>query len=345
MITFKSGDILNEHAEALVNTVNCVGIMGRGIALQFKKRFPQNFKAYELECKHGRLHPGTMFIHQVSQTTNPKFIINFPTKRHWKGKSHLKDIEVGLQDLLTQIQRYEIKSVAIPPLGCGLGGLDWNVVKPMILKSLMTLDDVEIVVFEPTGTPSAESMSPSKDIPKITPGRAALIGLADQYLRGLLDPFITLLEIHKLMYFMQESGENLRLRFEKNIYGPYAVNLSHVMNVIEGHYLSGYADGGDNPNKQISILPGALKDATEIIEQQPETIERFKRVSQLVQGFETPFGMELLATVHWVVQQEKAASAERAIEAVYAWNDRKRQFSPRQIELAYSTLKDRGWIQ
>ena len=178
----------------------------------------------------------------------------------------------------------------------------------------------------------------------MTAGRAALVGLMDRYLRALLDPFVTLLEVHKLLYFMQESGEPLRLRYQKASYGPYAENLRHVLNEIEGHFISGYADGGDSPGKQLELVPGAVGDATSFLEDHPETRARFDKVVDLVEGFESSFGLELLATVHWVAAENPTASTEDTVAGTYAWDERKRQFSEGQIRLALDVLREKGWL-
>ena len=170
MIEYKNGDILREDVEAIVNTVNCVGIMGRGLALQFKNKFPQNFKEYQLACTNKEVQLGKMFVHQTGQLINPKYIINFPTKGHWKQKSKIEDISNGLDDLITIIEKYSIKYIAIPPLGSGLGGLDWKMVKKLIEEKLKNIN-CTIILFEPL-----EQKSITKEIPKMTAGRAALIG-------------------------------------------------------------------------------------------------------------------------------------------------------------------------
>jgi len=211
MIEYRTGDILEADAEALVNTVNCVGIMGRGIALQFKSAFPRNFKAYEAACRRGEVRPGRMFVFEREELGNPKYIINFPTKRHWRRKSRIEDIEAGLLALAGEIRRRKIRSVAIPPLGSGLGGLNWSDVRSRIETHLRDLDDVQIAVFEPNGTPDLEAIARLREPPSMTPGRASLVVLMHRYLGGLMDPFVTLLEIHKLMYFMQEAGQPLKL--------------------------------------------------------------------------------------------------------------------------------------
>jgi O-acetyl-ADP-ribose deacetylase (regulator of RNase III) len=344
MIKFTTGDILAADVEALVNTVNCVGIMGRGIALQFKNAFPKNFKAYEKACAQGDIQPGRMFVFETGTMTNPKYIINFPTKRHWRGKSRMADIENGLKALVAEIETRHIRSVAVPPLGSGLGGLHWPDVRAHIEASLSGLKDIDVLVYEPNGAPDALTMARTRNVPKMTPGRAALVVLMHRYLGGLLDPFVTLLEAHKLMYFMQEAGQQLRLQYAKAPYGPYAENLRHVLHAVEGHLVSGYADGGDAPNKQISLVPGAIGEAKTFLSDDEETKSRLDHVVNLVEGFETPFGLELLATVHWVVTREHAASVNDVTRSVYDWNERKKRFSPRQIELAFKILQSKGWL-
>lgn len=345
MIEFKTGDILTEDAEALVNTVNCVGFMGRGIALQFKKAYPDNYKSYSTACKRKEVQPGRMFVFKTGQLANPRYIINFPTKRHWKGKSRMEDIDAGLIALAEEIRARNIQSIAIPPLGSGLGGLDWFEVRPRIKKTLQQFGDLKAIVYEPSDSLADTKVNRSTDVPAMTAGRATLVGLMDRYIKGLLDPFITLLEVHKLMYFMQVAGEPLQLNYKKGTYGPYAENLRHVLNAIEGHLVSGYADGGDDPDKQINLVPGALEDANEFLQNQEQTKERFERVSELVEGFESSFGLELLSTVHWVISQEAAETLEDVVKRTYAWNDRKQQFSRRQIELVINLLSRKGWIE
>ncbi len=344
MIEYKQGDIFEEDVEAIVNTVNCVGVMGRGLALQFKNRFPKNFRAYEQACKREEVLPGRMFIYETESLTNPKYIINFPSKRHWRGASRMEDIEAGLTDLGKVIREKHITSIALPPVGCGLGGLDWNKVRAKIEEVLNRLVHVKIIVYEPGDAPNADKMVRNRAIPAMTPGRAALVELVNHYLKGLLSPFITLLEVHKLMYFLQESGENLRLHYNAAIYGPYAENLRHVLNAVEGHFLTGYADGGDNPEKQLNLVPQTVNDAEAFLENKDETKTRIQKVETLVNGFESPFGLELLATIHWVVKKNGAKSMDEIIRQTYAWNERKKQFSPRQIRLAVSALSEKSWI-
>lgn len=343
MIVFTSGDILSAKTDALVNTVNCVGVMGRGIALQFKNAFPVNFDEYAAACKQGDVQPGRMLVHKTGRIVPPYYIINFPTKRHWRGKSRIEDIEIGLESLADVIRVNDIRSIAIPPLGCGLGGLNWDDVRPRIVAALADLSHVAITVYEPTGAPEASKLVHSVKPPKMTAGRAALIELITRYLRGSLDPHISLLEVHKLMYFLQEAGEELRLRFNPGYYGPYAENLRHVMNAIEGHFVSGYADGGDDPTKELEVLPEAASEAERFLEDKPVTRANFARVSRLVEGYETAYGLELLATVHWLLKRDPSVTPEGLTDQVHHWSPRKQQFTPRQIRLAATTLSAQGW--
>lgn len=344
MIEYKTGNLLNEESEAIVNTVNCVGVMGKGIALQFKKKWPENFNNYLKACNHNLVQPGKMHIFETKSFINPKYIINFPTKRHWKGKSKIEDIKLGLSDLVLTIQKYQIKSIALPPLGCGLGGLEWSEVKPLIEKSLIELKDVQVKIYEPNEMTSSELNYKKASPVKMSAGRAALIKLVDHYLNSFLDPMISLLEIHKLMYFLQESGIDLKLKYSKAHYGPYNENLRHVLNEIEGHYISGYR-GDDKPEHIIKLVPGATAEADQFLQEEKRTLEHIEKVIQLVEGYESSFGLELLASVHWIIKQENTTNLDEVIFKVANWNKRKKDiFSSVQIAKAYQILLDKKWI-
>ncbi len=154
MIELTHGDLLKQEADALVNAVNCVGVMGRGIALQFRRAFPENFKIYESACKRGELRPGSMLVFETSRLKNPCYVINFPTKRHWRDKSRLTDIESGLEALVVEVKRLKIRTIALPALGCGLGGLEWPDVRPRIEKAFSSVPEVHVWLFEPEDPPT-----------------------------------------------------------------------------------------------------------------------------------------------------------------------------------------------
>ena len=344
MVEEVRGDILQAHAEAFVNTVNTVGVMGKGVALQFKQAYPDNFSAYEAACRRGEVKLGKMFVFHRNALHGPRLIINFPTKLHWLRKSRIGDIESGLKALVQVIHQEGITSIAIPPLGCGSGGLKWNEVKERIKAALDNLHDVKVLLYSPDGAPAAEKMRISTKKPNMTPGRAAILGLMQRY--GLPGYRLTILEIQKLAYLLQSAGEPLKLNFVKQNYGPYAETLHHVLQRMEGHFIRGY---GDRTKKvSLEMIPAAIGEAQLFLEAEPETSERLERVAKLIDGFETPYGMELLSTVHWVATQEDAhakTSPETAVGLVLSWNEHKRNtFVKEHILIAWNRLHDEGWF-
>lgn len=344
MIEYARGNLLKADVEALVNTVNCIGYMGKGIALQFKQAFPENFKAYERACKSREVQPGRMFVHATGMMFNPRYIINFPTKRHWRGGSHLEDIASGLKALIAEVSSRGINSIAVPPLGCGNGGLDWDVVRPMIEDAFADLPNVKVLLFAPQGPPAAASMPVGTTRPEMTIARALFIKLMDCY--SVLEYRRTLLEIQKLAYFLQEAGEPLRLTYAAGHYGPYAANLNKVLERLEGHYIRGYGDS-QKPDTEIELLEGAVRDADAFLADNRESLARLEKVCTLIEGFETPYGMELLATVHWVATRarSKARDEESAIAGVHTWSSRKKRlFKPQHIRVAWQHLKSTGWV-
>lgn len=343
MIEFKQGNLLEADVEALVNTVNCVGVMGKGIALQFKQAFPDNFRQYERACRANEVQPGKMFSVSTGSLFNPKYIINFPTKRHWKGKSRLEDIQAGLKALIAEVKHLGICSIGIPPLGCGNGGLEWSQVKPIIESAFAELPNVQVLLFTPHGVPEADLMHVATSKPNITRARALFIRLLELY--GIPGYQLTLLEIQKLAYFLQVAGEPLKLQYVKEKYGPYANNLNHVLQKLEGHYIRGYGDR--SREAQIYVMPEGREAARTFLENAPEARERLEQVSRLIEGFESPYGLELLATVHWVAQEDPQAAIDdfQAVTLVHRWSDRKHElFRPEHIRKAWQRLHKQNWL-
>ena len=347
MIETTQGNLLKAPVEALVNTVNTVGVMGKGIALQFMQAYPQMFRAYEHACKSGEVRLGNMHVVDLGGLLGgPRWIINFPTKGHWRARSRILDIEVGLQDLVTTIARLNIRSIAVPPLGCGHGGLEWSDVRPLIETALGHLPDVRVLVYAPGATPDAASMPNRTARPKMTIGQAALVALMDRYLGGLLDPFVSLLEIHKLMYFLQAAGQPLRLQYEAKEFGPYAKNLRQVLIRMESHFTQGYGDGKDAPTTPIELLPGAVEEAQAFLQEDEIICQRMGRVTDLIEGYEDPVGLELLSSVHWVMlhNPEAKLSAAAAATVVHEWNVHKRlTLKTEHLTRAWQHLADKGW--
>lgn len=339
------GDLLKADVEALANSVNTVGVMGKGIALQFKNAFPANFKAYEAACKMQAVELGKMFVFDNGRLTTPHWIINFPTKGHWRARSRIRDVADGLNDLRHVIEELEISSIALPPLGCGHGGLDWDEVRALIEERLGDLK-VAVHLYAPEGAPSAADMVISTQRPELTTSTAALVSVIDQYSQVAL--FISLIEIHKLMYFLQEAGEDLKLRYQANLYGPYADNLRHVLESLEGHQLEGFGDGSKKVREAepITVLPGGAREASEALARNDHITERIQRVLELVEGYESAYGLELLASVHWMAAHKGSADdLSRVTERVQNWSQRKRRmFTAQHIESAWQRLHDHGWL-
>jgi O-acetyl-ADP-ribose deacetylase (regulator of RNase III) len=340
-----SGNLLTADVDVLVNTVNCVGFMGKGIALQFRQAYPSNFEAYQKACKAERVQLGSMFVTETRELTGPKWIINFPTKGHWRARSRLDDIRRGLEALVAEVRERGIRSIAIPPLGCGLGGLNWDDVRPLIEAAAAAMPDVRVVIFAPERAPRAVERVVRTERPPLTPARALFIKLMERY-KGL-EYELTLLEVQKLAYFLQEAGQPLRLRYEEAVYGPYADNLNKVLEKLEGHYTRGYV-GERGPAEEIDLLPGAAEEAERFLADDAAARERLDRVARLIDGFETPYGMELLASLHWLARRRDppALDDEQALGMLHGWNERKRQvFRADHVKVAWARLEREGWLQ
>ena len=346
MIREMSGNLLADDADALVNTVNTVGVMGKGIALQFKRAYPDMFRDYERAAKSGGLEIGRMHVWRTGALAAPRYIINFPTKRHWRAPSRMADIEAGLADLVRVVRDLDISSIALPPLGCGNGGLNWSDVAPLIWAAFEQLPAVEVHVYPPAGAPPAREMVNREAPPRITPVRAALLGLMTAYQQLTWD-WPSQIETQKLAYFLQEAGLNMRLAFVKGPYGPYADNLRKSLRAMEGHYIVGFGDGTSRPleGEAIEVTPVGRHELESAIAENPHAEQEFQRVLDLVCGFESSYGLELLASVHWAAVHESAASVEEAGEIVRDWTRRKAtMFTQPHVEAAWDALGRGGWL-
>lgn len=311
MIFYTQGNLLDARVEALVNTVNTVGVMGKGIALMFKEQYGRNFDLYAAACRAKKVKVGQMFVTETGELDGPRWIINFPTKDHWKGNSRLEWVESGLEDLKRVLRERRIRSVAIPPLGAGNGGLDWPTVKTRIDASLSELEDVEVVVFEPTD--KYQNVAKRAGVQKLTPARALVAEAVRRY--WVLGMECSLLEVQKLAWFLERSLKHLGLRndlklnFGAHRYGPFAPNLNHLLNSLDGSYLRSdkrIADAGpldvigfDDARKE--LVQGYLKSEAK------DVVPALELASRVIDGFESPFGMELLASVDWLLSREGVA--------------------------------------
>lgn len=348
MIEEGHGNLLMADTEALVNTVNTVGVMGKGIALQFKRAYPANYRAYREACLKGEVRIGEVWTFDSGLLGPRRYIINFPTKKHWRGGSRLYDIAAGLDSLVDAVTERGITSIAIPALGCGNGGLDWAAVRPLIERACERMSGVRAVIFAPAGTPPPAAMPNATPRPGLTPNLALLLVAIGQYLsRARIQEVrdgISELEIQKLAYFLQVLGAPLRLTFTRGRYGPYAVGVSQVLNTLEGHYLAGFGDRS-TPVTQfapINPTPGSFESASEILQGDDDGSRRVAALLDLVDGFETPYSLELLATVHFAaVQEPPTAEPSELATRVVSWSLRKaRLFTDRHVRLAAQRLAE-----
>lgn len=325
MLIFTTGNLLEARAQALVNTVNTVGVMGKGIALMFKERFDDNYRQYAAACKASQVHTGSMFITQPAELDGPRWIVNFPTKQHWRSPSKLEWVTEGLQDLRKFLIEHQVKSIAIPPLGAGNGGLDWEVVKPEIERALSDLTDIQITVFEPTK--QYQNVAKRTGVEKLTPARALIAELVRRY--WVLGMECSLLEIQKLAWFLERSierltpGDNpLDLQFEANRYGPYANRLEKLIDKLDGSYLHCDKRIADADKLDVIWFDDGRKDLVQAFLQSEAKayLPALEETAALIDGFESPFGMELLATVDWLLANEHVQPTVSAVrEGLLAW--------------------------
>jgi O-acetyl-ADP-ribose deacetylase (regulator of RNase III) len=325
MIKFITGNLLMASAEALVNSVNTVGIMGKGIALMFKETFPDNFKLYEAACKRGDVKVGHMFVTERNLLGGPKWIINFPTKEHWRNPSELVWIEAGLADLIRVIREKGIRSIALPPLGSGNGGLDWQEVRSKIESAFADVANVEVIVYEPTS--KYQNVAKRAGVEKLTAARALIAELVRRY--WVLGFECSLLEIQKLAYFLENAIDErqlpnpLNLTFKANKYGPYSDKLKHLLNGLDGSYLhceKRLADAGPNDaiwfeeNKKEKVA--AFLTMPDVKQYRPA----LESTTDLIDGFQSPLGLELLATVDWLLRHDGILpQVDRLQEAIKKW--------------------------
>jgi O-acetyl-ADP-ribose deacetylase (regulator of RNase III) len=351
MITFTQGNLLDSRAEALVNTVNTVGVMGKGIALMFKEAFSENFKAYQAACKRGDVKVGKMFVTERQQLLGPKWIINFPTKSHWRNPSKIEWIEDGLADLERVIKSHNIKSIALPPLGSGNGGLDWALVRRKIEDAFDDIPDLNVIVYEPTQ--KYQNVAKREGVENLTPARALIAELVRRY--WVLGFECSLLEVQKLAYFAERIVDELNLRnplrleFKADKFGPYAFKLTHLLNSLDGSYLHCDKRLTDAGVYDVIYFDEAKKDLVSAYfttdEARPYRAA-LEATSNLIEGFQSPLGMELLATVDWLIHKEGFGASVSAIKAgLGSWSagpmaaERKiKLFDERLIALAIEQL-------
>jgi len=336
MIQYVTGNILESKAEALVNTVNTQGVMGKGIALQFKKEFPVNFRVYEEACSNKTFNIGDLLVTEESSLhAGKKIIINFPTKTNWRLPSEYSYIEKGLAALVKVIVEKKISSIAIPPLGAGNGGLDWQKVKSMLHHYLSGLD-AEIFIYEPT---AAIQEVLKKERVKLTPARAMLLTVLYDLVRN--GEFVSEFAAEKIAYFLQRFGakETFKLEFQPNFYGPYSGKVKHVLYYLNGSYLMGYSSKDKKPFEELGMVADGEEEVNGYLSL-PEN-EGYKLIAEktkdFLKGFYSAFGLELLSTIDFIIKEKKAATAEDIEKELADWSNRKKTLFTNQHFIQIAT--------
>ena len=343
MIDFKSNfDVVKACTDAIVNTVNCVGVMGKGVALQFKQKYPDNFKKYKKACDNKKVVPGKMFVVDTG-LLQPRFIVNFPTKDHWRGNSKAEYIIDGLKDLKKVLVENDIKSISIPPLGCGNGGLVWEDVKKYITEALADTN-VNVIVAEPYDKKVFNVIKNSAS-DTITEFRALVI-LAIRMYNSALSGIYELgnIEIQKLVYFLAYLSGDVKLikQYQKGQYGPYNPQLRNAL-INMSHFLTGVGDG--MVVDHIDVTAEALEKSTDLVKKNAKLGLILKKLEKIIYGYETLYGMELLGTVHWICKENDGQSLDEIISRVQSWNSRKKAIMSHQdITNAYEHLVSCGIV-
>jgi O-acetyl-ADP-ribose deacetylase (regulator of RNase III)/uncharacterized protein YwgA len=340
---FVHGDMFKSKAEAIVNTVNCVGVMGKGVALRFRHEWPENFQAYKKVCDEKWLRPGRLFVFRrgdLLEKAVPKYLVNFPTKVHWKNKSQLSYIEEGLDALVVEIERLDIRSIAMPPLGCGNGGLDWRDVRPIIERKLAGIEGVDIEIYEPS--PRVDAPEYVNVASRMTLGRALFlraISWFEDHGEGAVDR----LSLQKIAYFLQELGVPLNLDFYSSLYGPYSDVLKRsLMKLEDMRYISGMR----SQDRKVHVTAAGFAAAEHYLTTEKVDDEVIRRLQHLVNGYENPYGLELLSTIHYLVHNRRIANGPEEIAlSLTSGNEKRRNlFGGDEVRIAYDRLAEDGLI-
>lgn len=320
MIHYLVGNIFDSNAMALVNTVNLMGVMGKGVALQFREKFPANYKAYKAACKNQTIAIGKLMVFKEQTVWGEKYIVNFPTKTDWRKPSEYLYIEKGLDDLINVISSYNITSIAIPPLGAGNGGLNWNRVKDIIEQKLSNLD-IEIYIYEPTAK-IVEQMKSERV--KLTDARALLLYLLFDLVKH--GEFVSEFSSEKICYFLQKFGaqEIFKLTYFPRYYGPYSGKVRYVLNALNGSYIMGFSDMNRKPFDALFLIPDAYADIEKRVLNNTALLEVANRTKSFLEGFYSDFGLELLSSVDYIISiYGKNISNEQIYERMAEWSQRK----------------------
>lgn len=343
MIQYITANIFESNAQAIINTVNTDGVMGKGIALQFKKSFPNNYKAYVKACKNESIAIGKLFVFKDYNTTiGEKIIINFPTKKSWRNPSEYNFIEEGLDDLIKIISINNITSIAIPALGAGNGGLVWEKVKEIIVRKLKHLD-VDIIIYEPTKQ-IKEYLKPERV--KLTDARALLLYVLYDLVKN--GEYVSEFSSEKVCYFLQRFGAKkyFKLEFEPNFYGPYSGKVRFVLNVLNGSYIMGYSDMSKKPFEPLTLVSDGYETVKNHVENNAELLNISKKTISFLTGFYSDFALELFSSIDYLVIKNNTIDKDIIIKKLESWSDRKRSLfsNPKYIDISLNHIQKTTFV-
>ncbi|KGK16809.1 type II toxin-antitoxin system antitoxin DNA ADP-ribosyl glycohydrolase DarG [Vibrio navarrensis] len=342
MISYEKGDLFNDSAEALVNAVNTVGVMGKGLAYQFKEKYPENFNKYRAACKRGELSVGRIFLVELNQGERPRYILNFPTKAHWKGKSKIEYITEGVADLVRLVKELGISSVAVPALGSGLGGLPWSQVQKVLCAAFEQAPEVKWNVYAPNDAP------PECTPMKLTVGRSILLLALDAYLKSSRKDKLSELEAQGLVYLLNVKGALAAIHYDTFINIPFSSVLHDSLKKMDGHclYLSGINKGPEAT--YISLDKSYLVEAKELINKKSVSLSSIRDVKELISGYQSNEGMSIISTALWVAEQSLVQDGDmnrdKMIKLVFEHLFKQRGISEGLIKGAFERLTEELWL-
>ncbi len=350
MISYVTGDLLQDDAQALVNTVNTVGVMGKGIALQFKEAFPENYNIYRRACKNDEFHVGEMLITEAQRLSGNKLIVNFPTKKDWRKPSDYSYISDGLKTLRREIVNRNISSIAIPPLGSSNGGLDWNVVKKMIIDELSDLENCDVRIYEPSQQ-IIERMKSERV--KLTPARAMLLDVMHDMTR--YGEIGSVFAAEKIVYFLQRFGAEkiFNIKFQKYHYGPYSGGkIEHVLYYLNGSYVMGMNSMQVKPFENIWLVSDTYNDIKSYLNQNEDLQGILIKTKDFFRGFYSNLTLEMLATVDFILGENYQAMDWKTVDReelknkikadLQGWSQRKEKLfaNEKHLDLVLDHLKE-----
>ncbi len=279
-----------------------------------------------------------MFVTKENTIAGEKIIINFPTKKDWRNPSEYEYIEKGLDNLIRIINKYQIKSIALPPLGAGSGGLIWEKVKKIIEEKLKDTN-IDIYVYEPTKAIKEEMKA---ERVKLTDARALMLYVFYDLVKQ--GEFVSEFSAEKVCYFLQKFGakQYLNLQYSPKYYGPYSGKVKYVLNYLSGSYIIGYSDLNKKPFEPLLLVPNGYDAVKYYVESKPELYKIAQNTINFLDGFYSDFALELLSTIDWIMQEKNTDDINVIKKELNSWNNRKRTIfsDDRYIEIAVKHLKE-----